>query len=365
MTLRLRLRGPSGKQHTANLQASGTLADLHKEAATAFSIAENEVEVLLGVPPSVCAAALNTPLTGLVKSGECATVRQGTGGPATQAVSTAAFEPAPTAVAAPADTAPSAWSAALRGGTTAARGGNIASVRDSEPWDCVACTLQNLGSATKCEACETPRPGFESDPAPANRAGSGGAAQIQKMPDDNSCLFHGIGFLLDPSRQPNSLRQLVANEVQSNPVQWDEATLGKPRAEYIAFIQDPLRWGGQVELNIFSSAYKTEIGVVEVQSGRCDIYGEGSGYTKRVYLLHSGLHFDAVKISGQTQVSSDSFSAAHAAVLQLAAEQRGAGNFVDQDTMRLRCKICGFIAEGDYAARSHAGGTGHKEFAPA
>merc|ERR1712232_41735 len=139
------------------------------------------------------------------------------------------------------------------------------------------CTFQNAGSAVKCEMCETARPGHT---APASTSGGrgSGAAQVQKMPDDNSCLFHGIVYLLDPSKPPGSLRQMVATEVQSNPTKWDEATLGKPPSEYIQFIQDPIRWGGQVEIAILSSAYRAEIAVMEVQSGRCDIYGEGSGY---------------------------------------------------------------------------------------
>jgi hypothetical protein len=32
--------------------------------------------------------------------------------------------------------------------------------------------------------------------------------------------------------------------------------------------------------------------------------------------------------------------------------------------MRLRCKICQQVVEGDYEARLHAGTYNHKEFAP-
>lgn len=162
-----------------------------------------------------------------------------------------------------------------------------------------------------------------------------------------------------------ALRQLVANKVRSDPT-WDEAMLGKPRSEYIDFITDPKRWGGQVEISILAAAFRAEIAVVEVQSGRCDVFGEGSGYTKRVYLLHSGIHFDAVRFSGsRREIPAAEAAAADAAAKHLAAERRAAGGYVDQATMRLRCKICGFIAVGDYEARAHAGGMGHKEFAPA
>merc|ERR1719162_23969 len=115
----------------------------------------------------------------------------------------------------------------------------------------------------------------------------------------------------------------------------------------MSFIANPIRWGSQVEIAIYASVFEAEIGVVEVQSGRCDVYGEGSGYQRRVYLLHSGIHFDAVTFSGKTQVSPDGYAEADADAKQLAAQRRSSGNFVDQDTMRLKCKICGYIANGD------------------
>uniref|UniRef100_A0A7S4QE89 Ubiquitin thioesterase OTU n=1 Tax=Alexandrium monilatum TaxID=311494 RepID=A0A7S4QE89_9DINO len=373
MALRLRLRGPAGKQQTASLDAASTFGDLRREAATAFSLVEGEVEVLLGFPPSLCTADPGAALGGLVKSGDTATVRQATGAPATQASSTAAFAPAPAAAPAPAPLpAATAAGGAPSSAARPAPARGVAGIRASEPWDCPACTLENPGTATICGACEGPRPGSSAAaPGGAGGAGAGGGdaggAQLRKMPDDNSCLFHGIGYLLDPSKPPGSLRQAVASEVRSNPGMWSEAILGKPPSEYIAYITDPIRWGSQVELNIFSSLYRAEIAVIEIQSGRCDVYGEGSGFQRRVYLLHSGIHFDAVTFgpSAQREVSGAGIAMADAAAKQLAAEQRRAGNFTDQATMRLRCKICGYIANGDYEARAHAGGMGHKEFAPA
>mmetsp|Transcript_86308 Transcript_86308/g.252524 ORF Transcript_86308/g.252524 Transcript_86308/m.252524 type:complete len:371 (+) Transcript_86308:62-1174(+) len=370
--MRLRLRGPGGKNHTVNLADTASLAELRTEASQAFSIAEAELELLLGFPPAVCTAAADVPLSGLVKSGDSATVRQATGAPAKQASSSEAFAPtaAPAAVpaaAAPAPAAPASAAAAAAG--KPAGGSAVSSLRSSEPWPCPACTFENLGQDQKCAMCDTPRPGAAAVGAGGASAGARGAgalsAQLVQMPDDNSCLFHGLVYLLDPAKQPSALRQMVATEVRSDPVRWDAATLGKPPQEYIDYILNPIRWGGQVELAILSSAYKAEVAVLEVQSGRCDVYGEGSAYSRRVYLLHSGIHFDAVSFGSLREVPPASFSDADAAARQLATERRSSGDFVDQDTMRLRCKICGFIAVGDYEARAHAGGTGHKEFAPA
>ena len=134
---------------------------------------------------------------------------------------------------------------------------------------------------------------------------------------------------------------------------------------YCAFITNPIRWGGQVELSILAKSLSVELAVTEVSSGRLDVYGEGQGYSRRAYLSYTGLHFDAIVFGSDTRaVSPAGDPAAAAAVRRLMASEKSSGGFVDQATMRLRCKICGFVAEGDYAARAHAGGTGHKEFAP-
>lgn len=212
--------------------------------------------------------------------------------------------------------------------------------------------------------CGAAAPAGTSQVQGGRRGSSGRGAKLVQMPDDNSCLFHGIKYLLDPASSPAELRQRIAREVRQDPT-WDEAMLGKPREEYLDFIVDPRRWGGEVELAIFAAAYRAEIAVLDVQSARCDFYGQGEGYGRRVYLLNSGIHFDAVSFGARREIPQTEYREADAAARGLAEERRASGQFVDQATMRLRCKICGFIAEGDYEARAHAGGTGHKEFAPA
>ena len=120
------------------------------------------------------------------------------------------------------------------------------------------------------------------------------------------------------------------------------------------------------ELSVLSEHYRAEIAVTDVQSGRRDVYGRGRGFARRAYLLFAGIHYDAAAFGGGARVVTPaSHAGAAAAVARLATARRRDGGFVDKQTMRLRCKICGFVAEGDYEARAHAGGTGHKEFAPA
>lgn len=97
-------------------------------------------------------------------------------------------------------------------------------------WDCEVCTLSNLSTVAACEACSTARP--PNGPL-QSRCKRGVVANVQKIPDDNSCLFHGVAFLFDTSCSPSALRAHVARVVKANPIRWNEATLGKPIDECV------------------------------------------------------------------------------------------------------------------------------------
>jgi len=233
------------------------------------------------------------------------------------------------------------------------------SLANDSVWTCSACTvLHSSQAATSCDVCGTPRP--------AAASSRGAKASRHRIPDDNSCLFHAVIFLLQRSDSPQDMRNIIANAVRTNSLQWSDAMLGKPREAYIRYITDPSKWGGQVELNILCSIAKVEIAAVDIQSGRVDVYGQGSGYTHRVYMLFSGIHFDAVTFdmgdhNTTRQVRADD-AVAERSVQQLAAFLRRQGAFTDQQTMRLVCQTCGFEMEGDYEARLHAGSSGHTDF---
>ena len=149
-------------------------------------------------------------------------------------------------------------------------------------------------------------------------ASKNGQMLIREMPDDNSCLFSSIAYVLRPVIQPagqkmssyetaQMLRQIAAAHIVEHPERFTTAVLGRPRPAYIEWIQEPNSWGGAIELAIFADIYGCEIGSIDVQSGRIDVFGNGiffasillalgqnSGYIDRVYLLYSGIHYDAL-----------------------------------------------------------------------
>ena len=100
----------------------------------------------------------------------------------------------------------------------------------------------------------------------------------------------------------------------------------------------------QVELAIFAENLEAEISVTDVQSGRADVYGSGQGFPRRIYMLFSGIHFDAVVVEGLRTVPTTAtarVARADALVAALATEQRAGGGYTDQATMVLMCATCG------------------------
>ncbi|XP_020228070.1 ubiquitin thioesterase OTU1 [Cajanus cajan] len=60
---------------------------------------------------------------------------------------------------------------------------------------------------------------------------------------------------------------------------------------------------GAIELSILADYYGREIAAYDIQTTRCDLYGQVShfNYSERVMLIYDGLHYDAlVSVKGKT-----------------------------------------------------------------
>jgi ubiquitin thioesterase OTU1 len=63
------------------------------------------------------------------------------------------------------------------------------------------------------------------------------------MKDDNSCLFRSIGYVINrDSEKSSKLRQEVADYVRQDPINYNDAILGRPQREYIDWILKPASW---------------------------------------------------------------------------------------------------------------------------
>ena len=126
-----------------------------------------------------------------------------------------------------------------------------------------------------------------------------GVMQRKQMPSDNSCLFHSIAYVCNNRTTPsatsaNAVRETVANVVASDPVKYSTLFLGSPNALYQQHIMSPDTWGGAIELSILATHHQTEIVTFDYKYLREDVFGRGEGYKRRVFLLYTGDHFDAL-----------------------------------------------------------------------
>ncbi|ELT95674.1 hypothetical protein CAPTEDRAFT_154633 [Capitella teleta] len=191
------------------------------------------------------------------------------------------------------------------------------------------------------------------------------------VPANNSCLFTSVNYVMTGHlnlESAPSLRQLIARVVSSDHKTYTEVFLGKPNAEYCAWILDDQTWGGAIEVSILCKYYSVEIDVVDTQSIRIDRFGEDQNYEKRVLLIYDGIHYDPLKlesvhpgVSPITKFSTQD-SAILAQALQLAAEAKSSRQFTDVAGFSLRCLICNKTLKGQTEAQNHAATTGHINF---
>eukprot|EP00930_Biecheleria_cincta_P029430 TRINITY_DN20484_c0_g1_i1.p1 TRINITY_DN20484_c0_g1~~TRINITY_DN20484_c0_g1_i1.p1 ORF type:complete len:368 (+),score=69.61 TRINITY_DN20484_c0_g1_i1:87-1106(+) len=192
-SLRLRLRGPSGKQHTCNIASDKTLADLLAEASAAFTI-EGQVELLLGFPPAPCTSSAETCLADILRSGDTVTVREASDCAREQAHSSGKWLPpaeaaAATEIAAKKASAKAAAqeaerlaaekrAAAEKAAAEKAAAENLA----RETWLCKGCSHRNALATQLCKKCGACGP-LPADLLKALRSG-----------DDSDCL-HQVAAL--------------------------------------------------------------------------------------------------------------------------------------------------------------------------
>jgi ubiquitin thioesterase OTU1 len=162
-----------------------------------------------------------------------------------------------------------------------------------------------------------PQPRRQEAPAPPKKP-----TKISQVPDefglvmkrkaiisDNSCLFRAVGYAMERGcrDKANELRLLITQYILNNPQKYKPPLLELPAHDYCAWILDERNWGGAIELDILAQHYKTEICVIDIGSLITQVFGEGNKYSKRIYLLFSGSHYDLLvrNIPGDEDILED------------------------------------------------------------
>ena len=190
---------------------------------------------------------------------------------------------------------------------------------------------------------------------------------------DNSCLFSSIAYLIDPKNfnmtSSYKYRYMIAEYLMNNKL--DDVILDKPQNIYIEEIQDIKKWGGAIELRLFSDIFKIKIGSIDVMTNRIDIYGETKPYDKIIYTIYNGVHYDPLVMNFSADSSKESditkFDSMDDNILinfrKYAEIFQKSGDFVDiSSIMSFECEICNKQFQSQDDISQHAQNTNHWEF---
>ncbi|TXG67777.1 hypothetical protein EZV62_009052 [Acer yangbiense] len=203
-----------------------------------------------------------------------------------------------------------------------------------------------------------------------------GVVARRVIPSDNSCLFNAVGYVMDHDKnKAPELRQVIAATVhlglpkfilldkQSGIHNYNLEVYHKLSFAFGAGLVGNLLiycadfylifcGEGAIELSILADYYGREIAAYDIQTTRCDLYGQGKKYSERVMLIYDGLHYDALAMSpfdgapeefDQTifHVRSDrTIGPIEGLALNLVKEQHRKRSFTDTARFTLRCGVC-------------------------
>jgi ubiquitin thioesterase OTU1 len=190
---------------------------------------------------------------------------------------------------------------------------------------------------------------------------------------DNSCLFSSIAYLINRQdfNETSSIafRNMIVEYLCNN--EFEESLLDLPKNEYINSIANPTKWGGGIEIKIFTEILKVEIAIVDVQTNRIDLFGQDKNYENRIYILYNGIHYDPLVINFDENADSDSdltiFKSKDNQYIEIfknfVKKFTDENDFVDiSKMMSLECQDCKKKFLNEEFATTHARQTEHWNF---
>tara|TARA_Y100000589_G_scaffold322794_1_gene356338 strand:- start:2400 stop:3035 length:636 start_codon:yes stop_codon:yes gene_type:complete len=192
---------------------------------------------------------------------------------------------------------------------------------------------------------------------------------------DNSCLFNAIGYLCNKSdfglNTAKNMRKMIADYVNNNKDKYNDAILEMSNNDYQKFITNPEKWGGQIEIDIFSKIFEVEICVFDIMTLRMDEYGSENNYENCIYLLYDGIHYDSLVMNMDDGSNPDLditiFSREYKQVLyekffEIVKNLNSNNSYVDAYNLVVICKQCNDIISGQKSIQDHSKNTGHINF---
>ena len=170
----------------------------------------------------------------------------------------------------------------------------------------------------------------------------------RSVPNDNSCLFYAVAYLVDgpdavSDATQKELRRVCADAATADPDPEARAVLlGSPVDVYAAWIQQPHNWGGEHEIIALANHFQLCVCVVSADATTLRYGDQGS----TIYLLYTGTHYDplvGLRDGAETSQflggAGDAFEAA-ARDIAVAHREEVARRDASEKIYRYRCRCC-------------------------
>ncbi|KAK9469398.1 hypothetical protein V1512DRAFT_231844 [Lipomyces arxii] len=220
-------------------------------------------------------------------------------------------------------------------------------------------------SLAKRETSDDKRP-------PEAQCGPESVVVLRVMEDDNSCLFRAIGYsILHNLDTMHELRSLVASAIVEDPIEYSDAVLGRPRAQYCEWITRDNSWGGAIEISILANHFDITINSIDVATGRVDSFNPGK--PTFIVVIYSGIHYDSLALApagveGMAEFDQTVFDSGligdqvMASAEDLVGQLKKKHYYTDTASFSIRCNVCGQVLKGQKQTQSHSNSTGHTSF---
>lgn len=171
----------------------------------------------------------------------------------------------------------------------------------------------------------------------------------RKVDADHSCLFSSIAYLTDRANFDETSSAKYRNMIVEYLKSHDDfdALLDVDKESYIEQISKPHKWGGGIEISIFTKLFKIKIAVVDGKTNRIDLFGEEEqDYKNVIYIYYTGIHYDPLVMNKNeeedTKTDKTIFEASDVATrdsFKLFGQQcKDDGQFFDFESFKKRMK---------------------------
>jgi ubiquitin thioesterase OTU1 len=185
-------------------------------------------------------------------------------------------------------------------------------------------------------------------------------------------MFASVGYAIMRNVQYMfELRNIIADAIKSDPIEYNDAILGRPAEDYIKWILKETSWGGAIELSILSKHFQVTIACLDIST--LHVHHFNPGQDSFIIVAYSGIHYDAVALSPLMEDETDEFdqtvfnddevgALVMDSLVELGAKLKQMHYYTDTASFQLKCNTCGTTLKGEKGATKHAELTGHTNF---